>query len=540
MSKGLSTTFQLLAKTPNEAAVQVLLPALDSPDAAVRESALTAVLKRRSPKGHWKVLGRLHDLTDRDVEIIRDNPGRMTATLRDAVLGTEEQKCVNACQAVIWFREYDLIAALITAAEDTSNPNATLAAQTLLQLAELLYRELSSDHAELRRRDPQRVREHVVSSLERSFARFNEHKQTEILEAFLLLAGRDNPVLKRVLSDPRHNAYLSVIDVLQRSKRIGVIRLLLNFLEDPDAPTAATGVIANRQDLRFLKYLMGKIGVEPSTTAARNLKRIKSFAWVRDNLSTVDHLDDAQQRSSVVMLLASGMKRLEAFEALRYLVQHGRVGGRIAAVAALTEFNDDQASQLTIEALDDPDPEVQATALVHLRDRGIPGAMSRAIAALNSPHAVIVQAARDSLSEFHFDRFLRSYELLDDESRLTTGQLVARVDPQSIPALADELASLSRTRRLRAIGMSTAMGLVPQFENQLIELIDDDDHMIRREAALALGDHESPAVRAALATALTDQSASVQDAAAESLQRINASPAAAPHVGSNHAEEGRA
>ncbi len=540
MSKGLSTTFQLLAKTPNEAAIQVLLSALDSPDTAIRESALTAVLKRRSPKGHWEVLGRLHDLTDRDVEIIRDNPGRMTATLRDAVLAAESQKCVNACQAVIWFREYDLIAALITAAEDASNPNATLAAQTLLKLAELLFRELSSDRAELRRRDPHRVREHVVSSLERSFARFNEHKRTEILEAFLLLTKRDNPTLKRVLGNPRHNVYLSLIEVMQRSERTGVIRLLLKFLESPEAPTAATGVLANRRDLRFLKFLMGRIGDKPSTAAARNLKRIKSFAWLRDDLSMVDRLDDAQQRSAVVMLLASGMKRLEVFEALKYIAQHGRVGGRTAALAALTDFNDDQASQLIIQALDDPEPQVQATALAQVRDRGIPGAMSRAIAALNSPHEIIVQAARESLSEFHFDRFLRSYEVLDDESRRATGQLVAKVDPQSMPALADEMTSLARTRRLRAVGMLTAMGVVPQFENQLIELLEDEDHMVRREAALALGEHESPLVRAALATALADTSVSVQEAAADSLQRISASTPVVPPVASTDTEEGRA
>ena len=47
--QGLATTFQVLAKTENEAALAVLLPALDYPQASVQEGALAALLNRRSP-----------------------------------------------------------------------------------------------------------------------------------------------------------------------------------------------------------------------------------------------------------------------------------------------------------------------------------------------------------------------------------------------------------------------------------------------------------------------------------------------------------
>ena len=51
-----------------------------------------------------------------------------------------------------------------------------------------------------------------------------------------LLASRDNVVLKQILQNPHHAAFLAVIDVLTKSQRGGVIRLLLSFLDDPHVP----------------------------------------------------------------------------------------------------------------------------------------------------------------------------------------------------------------------------------------------------------------------------------------------------------------
>ena len=44
---GLQETLRLLTETANEAAVPVLLAALDAPDPAIHEGALTAILARR-------------------------------------------------------------------------------------------------------------------------------------------------------------------------------------------------------------------------------------------------------------------------------------------------------------------------------------------------------------------------------------------------------------------------------------------------------------------------------------------------------------
>ena len=89
MANGLSITFDLLTSTDNEAAVQVLIPALDCPNPVVQEGALIALLKRRTAAGGREILDRMSRMKPEWKTIIRQHRGRLTGALRDAILGTD-------------------------------------------------------------------------------------------------------------------------------------------------------------------------------------------------------------------------------------------------------------------------------------------------------------------------------------------------------------------------------------------------------------------------------------------------------------------
>ena len=91
MPAGLKTTFDLLAKTPNEAAVHVLVPVLYSPSAEVRLAALSAILTRRSPSGLRETMARWHGFDRKMVEVVTVQRVRMSAALRDCILCGDEQ-----------------------------------------------------------------------------------------------------------------------------------------------------------------------------------------------------------------------------------------------------------------------------------------------------------------------------------------------------------------------------------------------------------------------------------------------------------------
>jgi HEAT repeat protein len=155
---------------------------------------------------------------------------------------------------------------------------------------------------------------------------------------------------------------------------------------------------------------------------------------------------------------------------------------------------------------------------VQLRRRGIPGAMSRLLALVESPHAVVRRAVRESLAEFSFPRFLAGFDLLDEEVRRSTGLLVKRIDPETVPLLRLELKSKMRTRRLRGLAVAETIDLVEPIEREIIALLADEDHLVRAGAAAALARTGSEASRLALGGALHDSSPRVCETAEQSLR----------------------
>ena len=129
-----------------------------------------------------------------------------------------------------------------------------------------------------------------------------------MIEAFLLLANRDNVTLKQVLQSSNHPALAPMIETLTKSPRKGIIRLLLAYLDDPHAPPAAVAALGKRDDLKFIEYLLRKIGREPSPAAAQNLKRLESIVWLRSGQTQWRRLDDAAQHALVRLLMASGSR----------------------------------------------------------------------------------------------------------------------------------------------------------------------------------------------------------------------------------------
>lgn len=518
---GLVATFRLLAETDTEAASRVLAAALASSEVKIQEAALVATLKRRDTTGQREILRRWDLLDDRWRGVVKQHRDRMTRVMRDSLLATDTSLCTSSCNAAVWLQLYEIIPTLLSVMVDPLNPHGDLIASTLLRLAEQLYNDLATPSGEESRRNPQAMRQHVIASMEIPVQRFARHRRREVVEAFLMLVERDNVVLKQILQEAHHASFPVLVEMMTKSTWTGVIRLLLNFLDDPNAPTAALQVVGNRCDAAFLRYLLRKIGREASTVVKQNLKRVTSFAWMRTAADHISQWDDAGQHAAIRLVMASGVSRPQVFSVVEYILHHGKPGGRRAAAEALAEISGTEANNAALAALSDSDPNVQATIVLQLRRRGIPGILSRLVELLESPHSIVRQAARKSLSEFSFKRFLGAFDMLDDDVRRNTGLLVRKADPQTIPLLTAELRSKMRTRRLRGLAIVRTLDVVDALEPAVLQLLQDEDHMIRIEAVNALGASNSDDSRAALEEALNDRSPAVQDAAQKCLSARN-------------------
>lgn len=521
MNKPTNKTLELLARTTNESAVSVLMAALKSSDVAVQDGALEALINRRTGSAQSELVRHWSELTERWKWTIAQHPRQVAPAVRNAILSPDEVLCTNGCDALLRIREYESIATLITTAREAAEPLATLTATTLVQLAERMHEELQLPAESRQRRDLVGIRRQVILALEYAVEAFEQHRRREIVEAFLLLTPTDNRLLTTIFAQPRHAAYLGVLDLLRHSPRAGIIRLVLRFVAERRMPSVILQVIGHRTDEPFVSQLLHCVGADPSRSVCSNLRRIETIAWLNGDISWLADLADVEQAAAVRIALASRVTRPTVFRLLRYILDHGAPGSRRIAAVALADFGGAEANQLALQLLDDPDPEVQAGVLVQLRQRSVPGAMGHLIRALSSPHERVRDAARSCLTEFRFERYLNMFDMMDDAARRSTGRLVKQVDPTVVPRLASELQSRLRTRRMRALELIGSMELVETLESMVISLTDDEDHFVRAAAVRALAQSDSVTVGPALQQCLTDRSISVRETAKDSLRQWN-------------------
>lgn len=517
VSVGLDVTFRFLTTTANETASDVLIHALDVPDREVRERALRTILSRRNQAAHREVLRRWKHFDERTRQLLGERPGRISAAIREAILSKDREVYFSGCDAVVRNREFDLIPALSHAAEDRENAHAEVAAKALLALATMLDDEIASPGDSDTRFDPHRIRQYVQAGLEQSVLRFEEHKRPEIVEAFLLLSTADNLTVRRMLEDELNKCHATAVECLARSPRRGVMRLLTEFFEDPQAPAAVLEQIARRKDSEFVRHLLRAVGPQPSTVILGHLRRMTPFRWIVDEPQPLAEFGEGEQRAALAMILGSTAKRDQQFALVQLFLLQGQRGAQRDAARALADFRGVEANDLLLEALYCEAPEIQAILAAQLRDRGIAGAMSRLIELLDSPHQEVREAARQGLVEYNFQRYLSAFDLLDEEVRRNTGWLVKKVDLQALNALQQELRAPVRARRLRALGAAIAMDAVTDIEETVYELLLEPDQHVRALAARALGRCDSTKSRRVLRQALLDQHASVRDEAEQAL-----------------------
>lgn len=469
-------TLFLLAHTPNEAATEALIRALDSPRPDAQLGALTALLERDSPRGHAAILARLHTAPPawRDVLAAPGEP--LSGAIDTALRGDEPQLIANACRAMVWLRTFSPLPALVRLIEAEDGPHARLAADTLWALADQISGDASTGQGTLTQ--ARILRQRMAECLEPPVRRYAEHRRDQVVRAFLAVAAENNATLRHILQNPQHPAHERVVHDLQHGERPAMIRLLLSFLDDPQAPSAAIALVGRRQDPPFMHALL-EWAWALSPAAQQNLKRVESLAWLRIEPAALDQLDEQAQSALVQLIVATSIRRADVFRVVDYLLANGTPMARAAAATALRHFPGPEGVALLTAALEDGDAGVQSAALSQIRERNLPGALSRLLAEVDSPRDNVRQAVRNSLPELTFDRYVAAFDSLDEAVRGTAGKLVLKMHPESLHALADELVAQSSARRLRALAIVRAMGAGKALAAWIAPLTDDPDPAVR-------------------------------------------------------------
>lgn len=525
MSEGLERTKRLLATTRNLAAVDVLLTAIDAPEPRVRFATVEALLERKNLKGQLAILRRLPTLNDQMRQKVVSAAPTLDRALRTALVDEDLELREAACELIRSLGEPDFIPLIIGGLESPDNPMAETLAATLFALLASLASpadETAQDRGQAAAARRAALRGRTLRTLEGAVERFPHHRREELIEAFLMLARPTNPLVHTLFGKKDHACYQAAVHTMATSGREEVWRLLLGLLDQKHPPAGAAVVLAQREDVPFVRFLARNLGDEISNRTAQTLGRLEAIAWFTPKHAALRALDQDSLRGALRLLARCGLNRQQRFDVLASLAESGRSAARRVALEELSRLTGEDVNRLLLGYLDDPDPGVQATATVNLRSRSIAGSLGLLLAKLDSPHEVVRQAARDALNEYRFPRFLSVFDQLNEASSRRAGRLIKKIDPDTVPLLRAEFESPSRSHRLRALRVAEAVELVDEVESKLIDLLRDEteDGMVRTEAARLLAGSNSAGAFAALERALGISNPRVRSQAELSLAQI--------------------
>ena len=354
--------------------------------------------------------------------------------------------------------------------------------------------------------------------------RYAGYGRTEVLQAFVVLAGRCMGGAESALSNWRHPAVEPMRQVLVAWRGPETHRSLLRMIHLPPLAGAVHEAMRAAADHGSLGAVVAHSHLCHRGSTAAALRGAHIARWLAPGVEAIRHWPPEQTRNLPRWLDSIG---LPAAVLTRRLAAIRRVDDAPSRLAALRQLmarscaSDDTTVDESVETFcDDSDAQIACIALRHLIRRAWPGLFRLLPRLVNSQHPAVRRIAGTKLGAVAFDRFWQAWPGLVGPQRLSAGCALIKIDPHFHRLLGGRLVTGDRPQVLRALSVIHTLNQGSLFEPALLALAADRDAVIVSAAVTAIGSAEGPDARAALNRALDHADSRVRANAVESLERI--------------------
>lgn len=546
MANALHKTLDVLARTRNATAVDLLIAAIHIPNDEIRVASLAALCKRHSTRGNIEAIRNLRNLTTEMRAVLERNATSLSQAMRQCLLHGDQELRANALEMVRWFEDFGQMPTLLNLIEDAQCPQRELTAHIIGELVNRLYDHLhfgkgqsgaapspsaasstAPSHTFLR--DAPRIRHQTLAFLESACQRYEAHRCPQVIQGLLVLADPESPIVKKLFRESSEVCRQAADTLLQKSTHPGVMSLIAQSMTQNYPHSAIIQAFEKREDPEFICHILRTWPKKLTQVQQKNFKDIKSITWLQPDRLNLEIIPPGLHKPLVAFVLITGLPHAHRLTVMEWMLKHGCPEGRTAATEVLVGLADDKVQEVILEGLESEQPEIQAWATSQLRSREIPHTFELLIERLDSPMPEVREAARAELVDFNMLRVLDMYEHLDGKTCLAVGRLVQKIDPQAIEKLKAEMRQPIRRKRIRAARGAQAMGMQLKVLDALLLMIADSDALVRRTVVEVLGTTPAAVALETLSEALNDPSPRVREAASRSLLQLRSlKPAAIP------------
>ena len=528
MVSGIDLTLQVIARSKNQAAIGLLESAFQSTSELMRRLTGNILVTRRSGQG-LEVIIRNFDPTDPDlVELVNSNREKLMPGLHGAIVDKDVALARQAFRLAYTQNFYEVLPTLAAYCLGPENQGTSG-----LSLNIDFLKFLNKYTAALEKNDPgehQLLYNSILPEFSKILVqkvkeyRFTRHELTLTvylqLYPFFSEVGIDRDLYLQ-LRLPNSPVYVAAYRRLLKESESYLFQFVIRCLDRLNPPHLIPQIIAERADIPFLEVLFKSIKKPLSLELKTNLAKLPPLAWVSQIDSFLDEFDTDAQCGLVLLLQNISLSEKDLQEHLLKIFEHGREAGRVAALSALATFSGADINRLVWDASGDADPKVQIEALTQLNAREIPGASARIIQFVESPYVEVRDTINKLLPNFRFNRFMQTFDQLDDEHRRRMFNIVRQLDKQTPKELSKLLSTGEPILKAKALlCIDYCPEIVPLVEDALCEVLTSGEiPTMRCKAAEQLVAGRKDSSRTILVQALhRDTSPEVRTAAKKSLE----------------------
>ena len=528
MARSIDLTIQVIAQSKNQAAVGLLESAFLSTSAVIRKLAGSILVSRRSGKGLETII-RNFDSTDHDlVELVNTNRDKLMPGLQGAIVDKDIDLARRAFRLAYSQNFYEV---LPTLAAYYLGPGSQ--EKSGLQMHADFLRFLNKYVAALDKNDPdehhllynillpefikilvQKVREYRFTRYELTLTVYLR------LYPFFTDAGSGHDLYLQ-LRLPNSPVYVSSYRRLLKESDPYLFLLITRCMDRLNPPQIVLQIISERADIPFLDALFKSIKQPLTLEHKTNLAKLPPLAWVSHIDSFLDKFDADAQCGLVLLLQNINLTEEELPACLLKIFENAQGTGRRMALSALGSFSGTEIDRLVWNAAGDSDPAVQVEALTQLISREIPGASARIVQFVESPHEEVRDTIQKLLPNFRFNRFMQTFDQLDDEQRRRMFNVVRNLDKRTPEELSNILRADDGVFKAKALlCIDYCREIVPLVEDALCDvLLCEEMPTLRSKAAELLVAGQQDTSRTMLVQILhRDENADVRSAAKNSLE----------------------
>ncbi|TWU49682.1 hypothetical protein [Rubripirellula reticaptiva] len=504
---GLSPTFQTLATTRNEAAVDVLMATLDDSNKKLRSQAINALLIRTGQRAPQMLLARWNKLLEEDLKQLRAQPTWMRDVII-AALKSGGEGIETSIEAARSLGLTDAVQELVFLAEvSASREIRSKAGLAVLSLVAPIGRAARQDRSQPTVRGP------ILARLADSVRRFSMHRNATMVEAFLMASSWGDGDLRAMIAEESEALDL-ICDRFSKSENQGVMDLLAGFVRRKSISPRILERMQTCTGAGYRDALLSCVGTEPSGNVVRNLRDMGMPKACHGGEELVTQISPERRAALIHLYITANQDNLETMHLITAVLRQGGPGCVSAAAIALGRCevpSIDFWMRAAVPVADDDREAIAADENAKL--------LSDLIELLEHDEPALVRGVQRVLAPLHADAMLHKFHNLRPRSRRRLGRVVMMIDTTAVQRVRDSLRHPVLASRLEAIAMADALAIVDLLSDSFTHISREDHQEARMKAAEVMGDAEGEETLKLLQNMIDLPSSTVRDVAIAALDR---------------------